>query len=225
MVVQRHRHGVRGRRDRIGDLRRLPPAPVEAEVAGDLAVSSGAPGSTASVCRRHRGKRFVTRRRSVPPHREPGCGFRRRPGRPVLQRIGRFSGASSGCGRKRNGSAVWTLASTVGRSGLQTVGSGVRGGQDGQNTGCGFGRAGVNGDDPRMCMRRAQEHGMSEAVEAQVVQIGAAAGDETGVLPPPRGIADDGAVAHGGRFPWFACSGVWAVARDGASRAAALAFS
>ena len=49
---------------------------------------------------------------------------------------------------------------------------------------------------------------MRDSVEVQVVQIGALAGDESGVFPPPRGVAnhgavglaDDGGAFHGRRF-------------------------
>ena len=46
-----------------------------------------------------------------------------------------------------------------------------------------------------MGMRRAQHDGVGQPLEAQVVEIGALAGDEARILAPPRRIADAG-VAH-----------------------------
>ena len=79
---------------------------------------------------------------------------------------------------------------------LQPVGSRIRAGQHGQHSGRGPRRGRVDAIDPRMGVRRAQHDGMRQAVEAQIVEIGAVAGDEARILPAPGRIADHRALLH-----------------------------
>ena len=50
----------------------------------------------------------------------------------------------------------------------------------------------VDGMDPGMGMRRAQDDGVRQPIETQIVEIGAAAGDEARILPSLGRIADRG---------------------------------
>ena len=62
--------------------------------------------------------------------------------------------------------------------------------QDGQHARRAPGGVDVDGVDPGMRMRRAQDDGVRQPLETQVVEIGAAAGNEARILPPPGRIAD-----------------------------------
>ena len=62
--------------------------------------------------------------------------------------------------------------------------------QDGQHARRAPGGLDVDGVKPRMGMRRAQDDGMGQPFETEVVEIAAAAGDEARILPPPGRIAD-----------------------------------
>jgi len=78
----------------------------------------------------------------------------------------------------------------IGPQGPQPIGVRIRGGQHRQHAGCGAGGCGVDRADQRMGVRRTQHDCVDEAVEAQIVEIGALTGDETRILAPSRRVAD-----------------------------------
>ena len=82
----------------------------------------------------------------------------------------------------------------------EPVGGGIARGEDGENARALQGVVCVNGGDACVRMRRPNEDGVGDAIEPQIIEISAVAGDETGVLSPARGVANDGAIGHGWRL-------------------------
>ena len=93
-------------------------------------------------------------------------------------------GGQKRLGREGEGLAGLHVRLGIGAKRLQPVDCGVGCGKDGEHARSRVGRARIDRADQRMCMRRAQNDGMGQPLELQVVEIGALAGDEACVLAP-----------------------------------------
>ena len=74
----------------------------------------------------------------------------------------------------------------------QPIGVRVLAGENGKHAGGGSGRGDVEAGDPRVGMRRAQQGGVRQAVEHQVVEVGPATDEEPRILASFRCVTDGG---------------------------------
>ena len=163
--------------------------PVDADIAGHLVGDDRRPRRPGCRARRDGGQRLVVDRDQLGRVERLGMGLgdderHRFAGKPHLavgdQRLGRESERLAGLhvGFGIGAQRPQPIARRVGRR------------QDGQHARRAPGGVDVDGVDPGMRMRRAQDDGVRQSLETQVVEIGAAAGNEARILPPPGRIAD-----------------------------------
>ena len=169
-------------------------APVEADVARHFVGDQRRAGGARCVARRHGGQRLVVdldqfggvgRLRGALGHDQRD----RLAGKPHLvvrqQRLR----------REGKGLAGLDVGLGVGPQRLQSIGRRIGRRQHGEHARGALGRARVDRADAGVGMRRAQHDGVGQPIEAQVVEIGALAGDEARILAAPWRCADSG-LAH-----------------------------
>ena len=155
---------------------------------------SAARPAPARVGRRHRGQRRVVDRDQLRGIERLGVGLgddQRDRLAGVAHLVRRPAAAAA---RRRRARRSATLASTVGPKRPSPSAAASAAVRTASTPGA-AGRPRVDALDPGMRMRRAQHDGMRQPVEAQIVEIGAVAGDETRILAPLGRIADDGVVS------------------------------
>ena len=156
---------------------------------GTSSEMSGAPAARAAVARRDGGQRLVVDLDQLGGVERLGLGL----GHDQRHRLAGEADLAVGEQRLRRegeGLAGLDVGLGIGPQRLQPVGRHVGRRQHRQHARRAPGGVDVDGADPGMGMRRAQDDGVGQALEPQVVEIGAAAGDEARILAPPGRIAD-----------------------------------
>ena len=103
-----------------------------------------------------------------------------------------------GLGGEGEGGAGVGVGGDGGAQRSEAVGVEIGRGQHRLHAGGGACGGGVDGAEPGVGVGGAQQHGVGEAGEGEIVEIGAVAGEEARVFPPSRRGADGGSFCH----PW-----------------------
>ena len=189
MVVELQGDDVRGPAERRVGAGGIAGAPVETDVSRHLLRQDGGAGCAGRLGRRHGGKRLVVDRNEFRRIECLGVRFRHDQ-RHRFAGKAHFVGGEQRLGRESERLTGLEVGLDIGAQGLQPVGLGIRRRQYGEHAGRLCRRGRVDRRDHGVGMRGAQDDGMRQARDGQVVEIGATAGDEACVLTPLGGIAD-----------------------------------
>jgi hypothetical protein len=185
--AQRHNMGRAGERrvDRLG----IAGVPVEADIARHLRDDLWRAWRTRGGGGAHRGQRYIV-------HGDQFGGVERLRTRLCNDQSDRFADMAHLVPRQQRlrregeGRAGLHVRLHGGPHRLQSVRVGISAGEHRECAGRSPRGRGVDTQDLRMGVRRAKHNGMHKTLEAQVIEIGAVAGNEARVLPPPGRIAD-----------------------------------
>ena len=196
MIVEPQPHDMRGGGKGRVDRRPVAGLPVEAEIARHLVGDLRRAGGTRGIGRRHRGERHIIDRDQLGGverlFARLGDDHRHR-----LAGIANLVRGQHRLRRKRERLAGLGIGGRGREQRLQPVGARVRGGQHREHARRGARRTRIDAGDSRMRVRRAQHDGMGQAVEGEIVEIGAAPGQKAQILTPLGPVADAGThLAH-----------------------------
>ena len=202
VIVQPQPHHMGGRAERGIHGGGVSRAPVHAQIAGHLlrhfrrAVGPGRirigyrrQGSVADLDQLGGVQRLGLRLRDDQHHRLPGETH--------------LSGGQQRLRQKGERLPGLRIGLHAGAHRLQPVRLRVRAGQHRQHPRRRPRGVGIDPPDPCMGVRGAQQHGMSQAVETEIIQIPALANQEAGILSPPGGVTDGGKFRHCLCLPGF----------------------
>ena len=183
MVVEGERHDMRCRCKRGFGAHCVAGVPVETGIARNFVGKLGCAGCAGGLCRGHGRQGLVLHDHQLRRVERLRVSLRhdQRHGLPGKAHL---VGGQKRLGREGEGLAGLHVRLGIGAKRLQPVDCGVGCGKDGEHARSRVGRARIDRADQRMCMRRAQNDGMGQPLELQVVEIGALAGDEACVLAP-----------------------------------------
>ncbi len=191
MVVERQGDDVRCPGEgRIG-AGGIAGVPVDADIARHFVGDQRRPARLRRLTRRDGGQRLVVDRYEFGRVERLGMALRDDQ-RHRLAGKARLAAGHQRLGREGERLAGLHIGLGIGAERAEPVGGRIDRREDRQHARRGSGGVDLDGMNPRMGMRRAQDDGVRQPIERQIVEIGAAAGDEARILPSLGRIADRG---------------------------------